>query len=88
MQAWDLEFPEDAEEHLARHGISLTEVLQIFDGPYTIRRNRGNRTADRVVIGKTHGGAAIAVFLAETAHDTWVVITGRPATEGERNRLP
>lgn len=56
-----IEVDEANEEHLTRHGVSITEVHQVFDGQPQIRRNRKHRANTHVAIGKTAGGRRVLV---------------------------
>lgn len=56
-----IEVDEDNEEHLTRHGVTVTEVYQVLAGDPDVRRNRKQRTATHVAIGTTAGGRRLIV---------------------------
>ena len=88
MLITELEFDDYNEEELARHSISLVEVMQILSNRYTVRRNKKQRSGDRQLIGETNGGRVLTVILAETAvPGRWRPVTGWDSSEAERRAL-
>ena len=84
----ELEFDDYNEEELARHGITVREVLQLLDNSFTVRRNKKSGVADLQLIGTTHGGRPLTVVLAESlVEGRWRPVTGWPSTEAERRAL-
>lgn len=69
--AADFEWDLGNEDHLAQRHITAAEVQEVFRNDPTWRRNKGARTAQYVMDGRTDGGRALRVLL------TW-------ADEGER----
>jgi hypothetical protein len=59
--AEDLEFDEVNEVHLARRGITATEVVQVWtDGPVYVPNKKG-LTATWLMLGDTSGGRPLTV---------------------------
>lgn len=81
---WD----EVNEAHLAKHGVSVTEVAQMLSNPHAIVRNRKKRSTGHLLIGSTHGGRILTVPLAQIAdQSTWRPVTAFPATNAQRQVL-
>ena len=76
---WD----EDAEEHIARHGVAFWEVEEAIANIRYAKRSRGYL----LVIGQTEAGRYLTVVLDEEDDDHWYPVTARPATENERRRV-
>ena len=73
----ELEFDDYNEEELAGHGISPSEVMQMLENAFTIRRNKKSASGDRQLIGETNGGRRLTVILASTSvPDRWRPVTG------------
>jgi uncharacterized DUF497 family protein len=84
----ELEFDDYNEKELAKHGIAPLEVLQVLDDVFTVRRNKKRKAGQRQLIGRTHGGRALTVILAETrVPDRWRPVTGWDSSESERRVL-
>jgi uncharacterized DUF497 family protein len=81
-----LEWDEQNEEHLGRHGIRPAEERQILSNPHVTTPNPRPEEEGRVLlIGETHGGRVLTVSLAPTSDDaTWRPVTGWLATDDER----
>jgi uncharacterized DUF497 family protein len=76
--AWD----EEAEEHIARHSVTIGEVEQaVFDGPLHTYRVGRDRIA---VVGQTAGGRYLTVFLDDEGDGLWYPVTARASTDGDR----
>ena len=74
----DLEFDDGNIEELHDHGIRPQEVWQLLDDAYTMMKNKKTASGDRKLIGKTHGGRALTLILAQTpVEGLW-----RPITDG------
>ena len=84
------EFLIDDENELkfASHGLAAAQVDQVLDNPYLVARNRRERRASHLVIGKDHGGQCIAVPI-EPTHiiDLWRPITAWPCKASELTLL-
>lgn len=80
----ELRISPGAEDHLAGHGISPDEVLDVlWDQPYFCRDKEADR---KLMIGRTIGGRLLTVVIAQTSSDAtiWDVVTGWLASKGER----
>jgi hypothetical protein len=85
----ELEFDEDNEAEMARHNIYPIDVLQLLDHPFTVVRNRRDRSGEWLLIGRTAGGRVLTVPLAPTSSEgRWRPITGWDSKRAERARLP
>lgn len=84
----ELEFDDYNVEKLARHSVTPTEVWQLLDNRFTVRRNKRSGSGERQLIGTTHGGRTLTVILAPTyIPDRWRPITGWDSTIDERRAL-
>jgi uncharacterized DUF497 family protein len=84
----ELEFDDYNIEELAAHGITATEIMQLLENTFTVRRNRKAKAGDRQMIGYTHGGRVLTVVLASTpVPGRWRPVTGWLATDSERRAL-
>jgi hypothetical protein len=85
----DFDVSERAEEKMAFHGISLDQLFQTLDNPYTVIRNRGTGTAEYLFIGQDHGGTCIAVPIDPTDEPTvWAPVTAWHCKVSEWALLP
>lgn len=79
-----LEFDGANEAHLARHRVSPTEVLQVFNADPLWAPNVKGRTADWLMIGRTRGGRALVVaVLYDEMRAVLRPITARTCDEDE-----
>jgi hypothetical protein len=84
----ELEFDDLNVDKLGKHAITPTEVVQLLDHGYTVRRNKKTGSGDRQLIGRTHGGRCLTIVLVETpVAGRWRPITGWECTEPERSLL-
>ena len=67
---------EENEEKFWAHGIRRTQVVQRLDGPHSIKKNRKQRRASHLLVGRDGQGNCIAVPI-EPTHDRTV---WRPVT--------
>ena len=84
-EAW--EWDEGNESELARHGISPSEVYEVWEnGPVWVPNIR-HHTGDWKLLGRTHGGRPLTIVI-RLYSDRGVlrVITGWRTTSGERSR--
>jgi uncharacterized DUF497 family protein len=86
-KADDLDFDDENETHLARHGITPLEAHQVFVGRPIFVPNRKGLTATWLMLGDTAGGRAltVAVLCLETRRRLRP-ITGWNSTAGELTR--
>ena len=83
-----LSWNDEAEAHIAEHGVTPREVNQMVENPHIIVRNRKRRRAPVLLIGRTHGGRVLSVPLAKTRDPgIWRPITAFPATEAQTTLL-
>lgn len=71
------------EDHVARHGITITEVQEIVYGSHVVERTRESRF---LLIGQTVGGRFLAVIVASRGSGVYGLVTAREATDSERRR--
>jgi uncharacterized DUF497 family protein len=86
-EADDLDFDDENEAHLARHGITPLEAHQVFVGKPIFVPNRKGLTATWLMLGDTAGGRTltVAVLCLETQRRLRP-ITGWNSTAGELTR--
>ena len=73
---------DDRPTHIARHTITIDEVLEVLIGDYIVGDGKHGR---HIVIGKTQQLRFIAVVLGERETlGTYGLITARPARRSER----
>ena len=77
-----LRWDEEAEDHIARHGVVFWEVEEAVANIRYAKRSRGYLQ----VIGQTDAGRYLTVILDEEDDGIWYPVTARPATENERRR--
>ena len=61
-------FDEENEDKIVGHGLTPWRVAQILENEHLVIRNRKQRRALYLVIGRDHGGSCIAVPV-EPTHD-------------------
>jgi uncharacterized DUF497 family protein len=73
---------EDRPAHIAKHNISIDEVLEVLTGDYVFIAGRENRW---LIIGKTAKKVFLTIVLGERPEEnTYGLITARPARRKER----
>ena len=70
MEYYDVEIDEGNEGHVTRHGVSVTEIVEVFRNAPVVRRNRRERSAGYTAIGVTDAGRQVKVAFD---HDAGVV---------------
>jgi len=84
----ELEFDDYNEVELDAHHVSLIEVMQLLENPFTVRRNKKSATGERQLIGRTNGGRTLTVILASTpVEGRWRPVTAWESTKAERRAL-
>lgn len=74
---------EDRTAHIARHGVTIEEVLEIISGNYIFIQGKYKRWQ---LIGKTRNKRFLAVIVGERQEqNTYGLVTARPASRKERN---
>src|SRR2546423_4441400 len=78
-----LEWDEETEHHLARHGVSIADAWEIIANRHITRGNPEEE--DRITLtGETNAGRLLTFSLVATADPgTWRPITGWSATKAE-----
>lgn len=88
LEVIDLQWDDDGEEHVAKHGLSVAEVAQVVANGYVIVKNRKARRAQYVMLGTTDGGRDLAVPIRRTRDlGTWRVVTAYDASDAQRQVL-
>ncbi len=88
-QILDLAFDDVNIDEMAAHGVSACQALQVLDNGARIGRNRKDRTATHLLIGRDNGGACIAIPVEPTADPTvWRPLTAWYCKSHEWNLLP
>lgn len=84
MQVDGFLIDDDNEDKFWRHGLAADDVLQVLDGPHIIERNRKERRAGHLIVGRDHAGGCIAIPI-EPTHDptVWPARYGM-ALQGQR----
>jgi uncharacterized DUF497 family protein len=74
---------EDRPLHIAKHSITIDEVLEVLTGDYVYIAGRDNRW---LIIGKTARKVFLTIVLGERPEqNTYGLITARPARRKERS---
>lgn len=79
---------ERARDKMWRHGIDTWRAFQVLANPYVVIRNRADRAADRVLIGRDDQGRCLTIPVLPTDDPyTWRAITAWPCKPGEAAKL-
>ena len=78
-----LDWDEDTEEHIARHGVTIDEVEEAVNNIQFAKRSRKYL----LVLAQTESGRHLAVILDALGRGTWRVVTARSATASERRLI-
>jgi len=78
VRIYELVIEPGREEHIARHQVSIEEV--IFSAPF-VRKSRQGRYH---IIGQTEAGRYLAVFVASREQSVYGLVTARDADDAER----
>ncbi len=76
-----LEWDEDTEEHLARHGVAIEEVYEVCEGRHKIKRVKYGRYG---VLGQTESGRYLAAILEKLDRGVFLIVTARDMSKSER----
>lgn len=72
----DLLIDDENDDKFAEHGVLAKQVLQLLDGIHTIKRNRRDRRASHLLVGRDRQGYCIAVPIEPTTSPrVWRPIT-------------
>lgn len=82
-------FDEDNEAKFWHHGLTAEQVDQVLDHPHRIKRNRKERRASHLVIGRDRQGRCIAIPIEPTHDpDVWRPVTAWLCKPHEQGWLP
>ena len=56
----DFYFDDENEDEIAAHGISPEQLYEILEAPHRIKKNRGQRRATHLMVGRDRQGQCIA----------------------------
>jgi uncharacterized DUF497 family protein len=77
----ELYWDEDRLEHIARHNVTISEVLDVLEGRFWSPAWQGDK---RRVYGRTEGGRYLFIVLGRRQSDELWLVTARDMTVGER----
>jgi uncharacterized DUF497 family protein len=84
----DLVFDDYNQEEMARHGVTIREVRQVFDRGFRLLRNAKEHTATHLMVGRTNGGRWLTIPIARTAQPgVWRPATAFPSRPADRAKL-
>jgi uncharacterized DUF497 family protein len=87
---WDaeyLEFDEDNIDHFAKHRVTPSEVLAVFNNEPLWAANKKGVTGTHLMIGRTNGGRALVIaVIYDEARAMLRPITARSCTVAEIGR--
>ena len=73
----------DREEHIAKHKISINEVMEIISGDYVYIKGREGKW---LLIGKTKEGRYLTIVVGpREKKGVYGLVTARPASKEERS---
>lgn len=79
---------ERARDKMWHHGIGIERAYQVISNPYVVVRNRADRAADRVLIGRDDRGRCLTIPILPTDDPyTWRAITAWPCKPSEAVKL-
>ncbi len=79
----ELIIEEDRPEHIAKHGVSVSEVREIISGKFAHFKGKHGRW---ILIGETKAGKALAVLIGpRKIEGKYGLVTARPASREERS---
>lgn len=79
----ELIIEEDRPHHIAKHNVTIKEVLEIIEGDYVYIQGKYDRW---LVIGKTEKKRFLTVIMGERKkQNTYGLITVRPSSKEERS---
>jgi uncharacterized DUF497 family protein len=79
----ELIIEEDRGKHIAKHKVTIKEVMQIIEGDYVYIQGKENR---RLLIGKTNKRRFLTIVVGErNKKNTYGLVTARPASREERS---
>ncbi len=84
MRQVEVEWDEDAIEHIARHQVEPEEVEEVLAGRYLLFRGQRRRY---YVLGRTEAGRYLFIVLERREKSRFRVVTARDMTNFERQRF-
>lgn len=80
---------EENEDKFWVHGVTVASVLQVLDSPYRVQKNRKERRAAYLIIGRDRQGRCLAIPI-EPTYDAklWRPVTAWSCKASEWSRLP
>ena len=81
MKIYGLIVEPDREEHIARHHVTVEEVDEVVFAEAYVRRDKQGYYR---LIGQTHAGRYLTVFIAPRGGGAYGLVTARDATDAER----
>lgn len=86
---WEFDVDDDNASKFAAHGISENQLRTVLDRPFRIIRNRAERAADYLLIGRDSSGVCLTIPIAPTSDPTvWRPFTAWRCKASERSKLP
>ena len=84
----DLLISERADDKMGIRGIGIDQVLDMLDNPYVVDRNRRNRAAEYLFIGRDNSGRCITVpILPADEPEVWRAVTAWYCKPSEAAKL-
>lgn len=78
---YSLEIDDDVEDHIARHGVTVRELMEVLENPHLTYPNADEGEGRMYLLGFTSKGRPLKASLAPTADSgTWRPVTAFPAT--------
>lgn len=84
MGIQDLIIDEDRIDHIARHGVTISEVQDVVFGRHLAERSREGRL---LLIGQTRGGRYLSIVVAPRGGSKYGLVTARDSIGHERARF-
>ena len=84
----ELIWPHDQVEHIAAHGVRVSEVEEIcFGNPLVLRGRTEGANPVYYVLGQTDAGRYLFCIVIQFPHGKGYPVTARPMTENEQKRF-
>ena len=84
LVVYEILWTEGNEAHIARHGVTRSDVEQATERPYYERDGRDDTT---LIYGRTYAGRYLLIVLAESEDGRMYVVTARDMTPPERREF-
>ncbi len=87
MRIWELIWPEDRVEHIARHGVRPHEVEEAcFGAPLVLRAKSAGENPVYYVLGQTDAGRHLFCVVIQFPEAKGYPVTAHPMSDNERRR--